>query len=304
MTLDLSKPAAGDVGWSDEVNQNFTDVETGVNALEGRSISTTSPLTGGGTLAGDLTLGLGTVPESKGGTNQTAYATGDLLYASAADTLAKLAGNTSSTKKVLTQTGTGSVSGAPTWDTLSALIDSAIGSTQGTILYRGASAWAALAAGTAGHVLTSQGAGANPTWSAPTGGAASVVGSALNTTAGVDASVTVPAGTLDTSGQYLLILGSVANAGGTGTMSLKLGGTTLLTVSGVSAAGFVLAYVRYTGSSSWEAGGLFTYGGGPSNDCQQVTGTTSWASSQNVVLHTTDSTNQWAHHLLVLALKP
>lgn len=39
-----------------------------------------------------------------------------------------------------------------------------IGSTRGTILYRGASGWAALAVGTDGQVLTTHGAGADPTW--------------------------------------------------------------------------------------------------------------------------------------------
>ena len=38
------------------------------------------------------------------------------------------------------------------------------GSTQGMILYRGASGWAALAVGTAGQYLSTQGAGANPQW--------------------------------------------------------------------------------------------------------------------------------------------
>lgn len=40
-----------------------------------------------------------------------------------------------------------------------------IGSTQGDILYRGASSWAVLAPGTSGQVLKTQGASANPTWS-------------------------------------------------------------------------------------------------------------------------------------------
>lgn len=61
----------------------------------------------------------GTLAEGNGGTNQTTYALGDLLYSSATNTLAKLAGNTTSTKKFLTQTGTGSVSAAPSWTTLS-----------------------------------------------------------------------------------------------------------------------------------------------------------------------------------------
>jgi hypothetical protein len=61
---------------------------------------------------------LAAVPETLGGTNQTAYTLGDTLYASASNTLSKLAGNTTSTKKFLRQTGTGAVSAAPAWDTL------------------------------------------------------------------------------------------------------------------------------------------------------------------------------------------
>ena len=52
---------------------------------------------------------------------------------------------------------------------LSALIDSAIGSTQGDILYRGASAWSVLAPGSSGNLLQSGGAAANPSWVAATG---------------------------------------------------------------------------------------------------------------------------------------
>lgn len=50
-----------------------------------------------------------------GGTGFTTWALGDLMYSSATNTLAKLSGNTTSTKKFLTQTGTGSVSAAPSW---------------------------------------------------------------------------------------------------------------------------------------------------------------------------------------------
>lgn len=49
-------------------------------------------------------------------------------------------------------------------DVLSAAIDAATASTRGGILYRGASGWALLAPGTAGQVLTSGGAGADPSW--------------------------------------------------------------------------------------------------------------------------------------------
>lgn len=45
-------------------------------------------------------------------------ALGDLAYGTGADTASKLAGNTTATKKFLRQTGNGSVSAAPAWDTL------------------------------------------------------------------------------------------------------------------------------------------------------------------------------------------
>lgn len=58
------------------------------------------------------------VPETHGGTAQTAYVTGDILYASAANTLSRLSGNTSNTRKFLRMTGTGSAAAAPAWDTV------------------------------------------------------------------------------------------------------------------------------------------------------------------------------------------
>lgn len=45
-------------------------------------------------------------------------ALGDMLYEDAASAPARLPGNTAATRKVLTQTGTGSVSGVPSWETL------------------------------------------------------------------------------------------------------------------------------------------------------------------------------------------
>lgn len=63
-------------------------------------------------------LDVNPVSTTQGGTNITSYALGDTLYASATNTLAKLAGNTTTTKKFLAQTGTGSVSAAPSWEVL------------------------------------------------------------------------------------------------------------------------------------------------------------------------------------------
>lgn len=64
-------------------------------------------------------LNVNAVLPTQGGTNIKTYTLGDTLYASATNTLAKLAGNTSTTQKFLTQTGTGSASAAPIWKVLS-----------------------------------------------------------------------------------------------------------------------------------------------------------------------------------------
>lgn len=56
---------------------------------------------------------------NKGGTNITSYDIGDILYASASTTLAKLNGNTTTTRKFLTSVAaTSGTAVAPKWDTL------------------------------------------------------------------------------------------------------------------------------------------------------------------------------------------
>lgn len=54
--------------------------------------------------------------------------------------------------------------GVPEAVTLTQLLDWIGSAAQGDILYRGAASWARLAAGTNGHFLKTQGAGANPAW--------------------------------------------------------------------------------------------------------------------------------------------
>ncbi len=74
------------------------------------------------TTLGTITTGVwaGTaITEIHGGTNQTTYILGDTLYSSAANTLSKLAGNITAVKQYLSQIGTGAVSAAPVWATIS-----------------------------------------------------------------------------------------------------------------------------------------------------------------------------------------
>lgn len=58
-------------------------------------------------------------------------------------------------------------SAAPAANTLTQVLDSVAGSAQGSILYRSGSAWTVLAPGTAGQVLQTNGASANPSWDGP-----------------------------------------------------------------------------------------------------------------------------------------
>jgi hypothetical protein len=73
-----------------------------------------------------------------GGTGNTSFTSGDLLVGNGTSALSQ--------------------------NTLTALLDSNFGSTQGSILYRGASAWTTLGPGTSGYYLKTQGSAANPVW--------------------------------------------------------------------------------------------------------------------------------------------
>lgn len=55
-------------------------------------------------------------------------------------------------------------SAAPISNTLTAVLDAVLGGTQGSIIYRGSSAWSILTPGTNGQFLQTLGAGANPAW--------------------------------------------------------------------------------------------------------------------------------------------
>lgn len=126
-----------------------------------------------------------TIPVTQGGTGITSFATGDLIYASGASTLAKLAGGT--TGSVLTANG----AAAPIWTAQSSINAGQVNSkTLGTFTAAGGvvyatstTAAAATAAGTSGQALLSGGAGA-PTW-----GTLSVAAGGTGSTTAADARV-------------------------------------------------------------------------------------------------------------------
>lgn len=98
-----------------------------------------------------LTTGItGVLPVANGGTNLASYAIGDVLYASASTTIAKL--SPSSAGQALTSAG---ATTAPVFAGMT---------TQGDIEYFDGTTRQRLAAGTAGQVLKTGGAAANPSW--------------------------------------------------------------------------------------------------------------------------------------------
>jgi hypothetical protein len=156
------------------------------------SLAGLTPSTG---TTGAVTLA-GTLGATSGGTSQSTYTTGDILYASASNTLAKLPIGT--TGQLLTVTagvpawGAAPASGVTTFSagttgftpstatsgavTLSGTLSTANGGTGGTatptagaVPYGTGTAYAFTTAGTTGQVLTSNGSGV-PTWTTPAGG--------------------------------------------------------------------------------------------------------------------------------------
>jgi hypothetical protein len=72
-------------------------------------------------------VGLGHVYNAFVNCLKPSYAVGDLLFASNATEFERLAGNTAATTKVLTQTGNGTISAAPSWGDFNELAQDAVG---------------------------------------------------------------------------------------------------------------------------------------------------------------------------------
>lgn len=119
-----------------------------------QTIILTGDVTGSGT--GSFTTTLATVTAAKGGTGQTTYTVGDILYASASTTLSKLSGVASGS-----YLRSGGVSTAPVWSTLT-LPNAA---TTGDLLQASASnTISSLTAVATGNALISGGVGTASSW--------------------------------------------------------------------------------------------------------------------------------------------
>jgi hypothetical protein len=112
----------------------------------------------------DAPVGSGTVTSVSAGTGISTG--GSPITAAGTVSLAAIA------DKTMLANTSGS-SAAPISTTLSLFWDSVLGTTQGAVLYRGASTWTLLAPGTSGQFLATGGASANPSWqNAPITGSA------------------------------------------------------------------------------------------------------------------------------------
>lgn len=101
------------VGTANRISVAADSIDIDANYAGQNSIVTLGTVTTG-------TWNATTIAATRGGTGLTTYAVGDILYASAANTLAALAGSTVAAKRFLTQTGNGTTSAAPAWGTITA----------------------------------------------------------------------------------------------------------------------------------------------------------------------------------------
>jgi hypothetical protein len=149
--------------------------------------------------------------------------------------------------------------------TAGTILDS-LGSTRGSVLYRGAAGWTVLTPGTSGQVLTTGGAGADPTWSTAAGGVSDgdkgdITVSDSGATWTIDDGVVTFAKMQDISTAHLIGRHS-SGSGDPQQIGLDAGGLTIsggnlvLTDTGVTAGSYTAANItvdaqgRITASSS------------------------------------------------------
>lgn len=136
----------------------------------------------------------------------------------------------------------------PVANTLSAILDYILTTTQGSVIFRGASVWSALGPGTTGQFLQTKGSGANPVWAGANSGAS------------YQAQPSNPTGTTSTGGLMMGLAGAVTPT---------LTGRVLITISGDITNG--------TGSDGGTVTIRYGTGSAPSNGAA-LTGTTAGAS--------------------------
>jgi hypothetical protein len=203
----------------------------------------------------DATDGLvNAVPAANGGTGQSVYTVGDILYASTTTALAKL--SDVATGNVLISGGAGV---APSYGKVgltshvSGTLPSANGGTNSTatptaggVVYGSGSAMLVTAAGTAGQVLVSAAAGA-PTWGAVQ---AAQTNAQVFSTVGTGQTFTIPAG-------VTRVKVTLVGGGGTGATGGTTGGGSSIDYYGAGGGGGGTA-IKWLAVSGGGAGGTLT----------------------------------------------
>lgn len=215
----------------------------------------------------------GTLDPTLGGTGLSSVSLGDTLYGAGGNLWALLTGQTTATKKFLTQTGTGAVSAAPSWGTISASdigTGAALTKVDGTnvTLTLGGSPTTALLAATSitvgwtGQLSIARGgtgqSGANAAFNALAPGQSTNSGKFL-TTNGANTSWSTIGVTQGGTGQTSWTLGDTLYASATNTLSkLSAGGSGyLMAMSSGGIPEWISAAVPTHGGT-----GLFTYAQG------------------------------------------
>jgi hypothetical protein len=173
------------------------------------SSTPSSAVTSTGTLTATLkTQSANTIlagPSSGGPANPTFRALALTDLPSGVGTVTSITANNGLSGGTITSTGTigiSSIAGpgflanasnsfaVPIATTLTSMLDAVIGAVQGNLIYRSGFIWTALSPGTAGQVLTTGGASANPSWTTPASQPTSANPSVLVSLAAVDGSAT------------------------------------------------------------------------------------------------------------------
>lgn len=196
-------------------------------SLSGLSVTGTNPITTSGT----FTLG-GTLGASSGGTGQSSYLTGNILYASTSNALAKLAPNNTTTKTMLTQTGNGGSSNPPQWDSFDAILPTQTGNSGKVLGTNGTTASWVTAGSGSGNVTGPSSSIGNQVaiWGNTTGTLLAASNATLSSTGYLNLGST---GQVDSNYGYFGTNGGLLSAGGGFTISNGTGFTMTGSTSGV-----------------------------------------------------------------------
>ncbi len=156
---------------------------------------------------------------------------------------------------------------------ISAFLDF-LGSTQGEVVFRGASGWAVLAPGTVGEVLTTGGAGANPSWAAGFVLNSAAVDAAFGSTQGDILYRNATVWTVlapGTNGYVLTTGGAGANPAWAAASSFTLNSAAVDAAFGATPGGVLVRGAAWANSGAGSAGQVLTSNGAAAATFQSAT---------------------------------